>query len=452
MDDAPPNVFEAEIERMIEQLGSKSAAKRREAAYFLGEVASDQSVPVLVEVYEKDKDASVRAAAAYSLGMYKAIERALDEGEQDHVTDLLRRIEEDGKLGRRASTGRTIKVILALIVSLVLMAGVYAFSADIKGLVFGSTKTRAEIISDVRSEFMLVRNDTRTLQGELLNVISNRPLSCIAYFNNPPRYVLDPVDARSYRDLAAINDELLSIYDSFSAAKVRYDDACNNGTEFGAAQAQESFQMLLPALQALDPLDLELTQVEAGSLPTATTVPAVPATGATAAPVDAPPTSSGEVAPVVAVTAEAMTTAEPVTLAPVATLPSEIKQHLPTLYNIVDDVLGPRGASSLLVQYWEDVQATGSTGGCQITNPPTIPNNNAFIPEADFILAPDLERANQLVNSGLASLRDGWTRFQFACNARSLTDEVAVRLPEARVAQSAFEAARVLLDQVQAAS
>ena len=450
MDDAPPNVFEAEIERMIEQIGSKNAAKRREAAYFLGEVASDQSVPVLVEVYEKDKDASVRAAAAYSLGMYKAIERALDEGEQDHVTDLLRRIEEDGKLGRRAATGRTIKIILALIVSLVLMAGIYAFSADIKGLLFGSTKTRAEVISDVRSEFTLVRNDTRTLQGELLNVISNRPLSCIAYFNNPPRYVLDPVDARSYRDLAAINDELLSVYDSFSAAKVRYDDACNNGTEFGAAQAQESFQMLLPALQALDPLDVELTQVEAESLPPAT---AAPATGATAAPVNAPPTSAGgEVAPIVATTAEAMTTAEPVTLAPVATLPPEIKQHLPTLYNIVDDVLGPRGASSLLVQYWEDVQATGSTGGCQITNPPTVPNNNAFIPEADFILSPDLERANQLVNSGLASLRDGWTRFQFACNAHSLADEVAVRLPEARVAQSAFEAARVLLDQVQAAS
>ncbi len=441
MDDAPPNVFEAEIEKMIGQLGSKSAAKRREAAYFLGEVASDQSVPVLVEVYEKDKDASVRAAAAYSLGMYKAVERALKEGEQDRVTDLLRRIEEDGKLGRRASNGGTIKVILALVVSLILMAGVYYFSADLKGLLFGSTKSRVEVIDDVRSEFTLVRNDTRTLQGELLNVISNRPLTCIAYFNNPPRYVLDPVDARSFRDVAAVNDQLLSIYDSLSAAKLRYDDACNNGSAFGAEQAQETFQMLLPALQALDPLDIELTQIEAEVVPTVTA----------AAPVSAPPTSAGVVAPVGA-TGEGMTTAEPINLAPAATLPADVKQHLAALYNIVDDVLDSRGASTLLVQYWQDVQQTGSTGGCQITNPPTIPDDNVFIVEADFEASPDLRQAVQLIDSGLASLHDGWTRFQFSCNAHDLSSQVTARLPEAQVTQNAFMAARVLLDQVKAAA
>ncbi len=309
MDDAPPNVFEAEIEKMIGQLGSKSAAKRREAAYFLGEVPSEQSVPVLVDVYEKDKDASVRAAAAYSLGMYKAVDRALNAGEDERVKDLLRGIEEDGKLGRRAANGTTIKLILALIVSLVLMGGIYTFRADVKGLLFGSTKSRAEIISDVRAQFTLVRNDTRTLQGELLNVISNRPLSCVAYFNNPPRYELDPVDARSFRDVAAANDQLLSIYDSLAAAKARYDDACNTGASFGPTEAQETFQVLLPGLQALDPLDIELTQLQANSLPP----------GTAAAPVSAPPTSpAGGVVPTsppeagvpAAATAEAAMTSE----------------------------------------------------------------------------------------------------------------------------------------------
>ncbi len=329
------------------------------------------------------------------------------------------------------------------------MGGIYYFSADVKGLLFGSTKTRAEIVSDVRAEFTLVRNDTRTLQGELLNVISNRSLSCIAYFNNPPRYELDPVDARSFRDVAAVNDQLLSVYDSLAAAKARYDDACDNGTEFGATQAQETFQMLLPGLQALDPLDIELTQLEAGFAPTVTA----------AAPVSAPPTSAAEVAPTSplvgvpgAATAEALPTAAPIVLATSAPLPADIKQHLAALYNIVDDVLDSRGASTLLVQYWQDVQATGSTGGCQITNPPAIPDDDVFIVESDFEASPDLRQAVQLIDSGLASLHDGWTRFQFACNATDLSNQWSLRLPEAQVAQNAFMAARVLLDQVKAAA
>ncbi len=121
------------------------------------------------------------------------------------------------------------------------------------------------------------------------------------------------------------------------------------------------------------------------------------------------------------------------------------------LYNIVDNVLDSRGASTLLVQYWQDVQQTGSTGGCQITTLPAIPVDDVFIVDSDLEASPDLKQAVQLIDGGLASLHDGWTRFQFACNAHSLGDEVAARLPEAQVAQNAFMAARILLDQVQAA-
>jgi hypothetical protein len=42
------NAFEEKIDQMITQLGSKNAAKRREAAYFLGEAAASDAVPSLV--------------------------------------------------------------------------------------------------------------------------------------------------------------------------------------------------------------------------------------------------------------------------------------------------------------------------------------------------------------------------------------------------------------------
>ncbi|MCZ2094957.1 MAG: HEAT repeat domain-containing protein [Anaerolineae bacterium] len=196
MFDTQPNAFEEKIDRMITQLGDKNTARRREAAEFLGEVAAADAVPDLVEVYRKDKSAQVRAAAAYSLGMYKAVERALKAGDEEKVVDLLTGIEKEGKIGRRAPIGRAIRINIALIVVLIVLVVVYLYSPDIEGRLFGSTRPRSEVVASVLETFTLVKNDTRSLQTELLDVISTRPLSCTAFFNNAPIYRLDPVDAR----------------------------------------------------------------------------------------------------------------------------------------------------------------------------------------------------------------------------------------------------------------
>src|SRR5690606_2605847 len=87
------------------------------------------------------------------------------------------------------------------------------------------------------------------------------------------------------------------------------------------------------------------------------------------------------------------------------TIPPEVraqanpKQYVRALYDIIDDVTAPRGASTLLVQYWEDVQQSGSTAGCDIVNPPAVPSNDSFIPEVNYQVSPNLGRAVQLINS-----------------------------------------------------
>ncbi|MEP7293774.1 MAG: HEAT repeat domain-containing protein, partial [Chloroflexota bacterium] len=268
MVDAQPNALEQQISEMTTQLKSKNAGKRREAAYFLGEAAAEDAVPALVDVYENDKDKSVRAAAAYSLGMYKAVERSLKRGDEAEVVALLTRIEEQGKLGSRASSGRTLKIEFALLISLLVIIVLFLIRADVKGLIFGSTKPQAQVIAEARQAFTLVKNDTRKLQSELLDAIANRPLGCIQFYENPAPYQLDPVDARTFRDVAVIVEQLNTAQASLATAKARYDAACNEGAAFGATEAQETFQLLLPALQILDPLELALTQASVAAQPT----------------------------------------------------------------------------------------------------------------------------------------------------------------------------------------
>ena len=141
-----------------------------------------------------------------------------------------------------------------------------------------------------------------------------------------------------------------------------------------------------------------------------------------------------------------------VTLPPTAAISdqvkADIKAQLPALYNIVDDVTSTRGSSTLLVQYWEDVQASGSTQGCSTTTIPTIPNS-VFVPEADLQASPNLRDAVQLINNGLSALRTDWTNFQFACNSNGLAAKLQTELANARVAADSFTAAGIKLQLVQ---
>lgn len=430
MIDGQPSALEQQIDEMIGQLASKNPAKRREAAYWLGEVAAENAVPELVEVYQKDKDPRVRAAAAYSLGMYKAVEVAIKRGDEAEVVELLKQIEEEGKLGKRAQNGGTIRTLIALTISLVVLVVIFLLKDDLKGMFYGSTRTKAEVVSEVREQFTMVRDDTRTLQTELLSALSNQPMGCIAFFNNPAPYRLNAVDARTYGDVGAMATQLSAAQASLASAKTSYDNACNNGAQFGAGEAQQTFQLLLPALQSLDPLEAGLT---AAAL--ATPIP----------PTAVPPTAAPTIAPTAAPTlnAELSPTIDPAILAL-----ANPKANLPALYDIVNNVIGPAGASTLLVSNWESVQNSSSAPGCS-TAPPEIPTFNLTIPDADLQASPDLRNAVSSIRTGLDSLGIGWANFRTACNNRTLREQAPVELQRARVAASSFGAALVSLNAVQ---
>ena len=52
------------------------------------------------------------------------------------------------------------------------------------GDLHGLDQQMKEVVAQVEQSYNQVRDDTRSLQTELLNVIQNQPLGCVAYFRN----------------------------------------------------------------------------------------------------------------------------------------------------------------------------------------------------------------------------------------------------------------------------
>ncbi len=94
--------FEAAVKKQIKLLSSPDAAVRRKAAAWLGEAGDPQAITRLKQVYEDDEDPGVRAAAAYALSMFRALEEALaSEKRQPKAMKLLEDIVHKGRMGRR---------------------------------------------------------------------------------------------------------------------------------------------------------------------------------------------------------------------------------------------------------------------------------------------------------------------------------------------------------------
>lgn len=116
--------FEASVNKHIKLLSAPDAATRRRAAAWLGEAGDPKAITRLKQVYEDDDDAGVRAAAGYSLSMFRALERALaDDKRQAKALKLFEDIVHKNKMGRRTRVPRGClrQLAVALVTSLVIL-------------------------------------------------------------------------------------------------------------------------------------------------------------------------------------------------------------------------------------------------------------------------------------------------------------------------------------------
>jgi hypothetical protein len=427
------NPLQQKIEKALIDLASPNAAKRRDAAYFMGEAAYDDAVPTLINLYQNDKNPSVRRAAAYALGQFRAIEIAMSTGQQATLTALLRQVEA-GNVGRRADTGGVVRLALALVLSMAIIGALFTFQSAIAGRLLGGRTERLPLLRDIRAVYSRVVADTGTLRDEYLGVITGqstrRTVSCVAFLNNVPPYVLDTRDANAYPDISAIVADLNTTIRLVSEARAPYDAACaTDPASFTAENATVAMRNVVTAVERTNALELAITAAEANTT-VPTPIPPTPVPPTPAPPTPVPPTSPADVP----------------TAAPTAP-PIDLGRALTPLYAAIDSVIDPRGAATLLVTYWEEVaRNNGRTEGCRAARP-AIPDS-VILDEADLSRSVELQRAQGVVNDALNALKSGWTDFQFACN--SGTGELLARGPgnlaNARAALGAFANARALLD------
>lgn len=446
------------VEKYNAQLTSDDPKKRRDAARWLGEALEDPAIPRLVELYQNDPDRRVRQAAKYALGQFKAFQNALDQDEA-FAEEIIQDVVIHGKLGRPAPTAGLRATLIALILSLMAIIGLYLTlpagvlgdaidSIDLSALSrigAGATTSgtqaaapptgavsgfiarpdpadprRVAILAELRRAFIRLRDDVNNMTRQLQRVLGGDPLDCAAYFNNIQPFAISPENAARYPDIANFVERMTGALDIYNATFVRYDAACFGTEPLSIEDVGPVFAAFRPAIDAVAQLESDLTALEGLNLPTLA-VPTVP---------------------------QGLATLPPATAAPDIPTPTptpDASRALASAFNIIDNMTGTRGPAALLVTYWRDVERGGQTAGCNLPDP--------AIPEAltlDEALRTNelLAQAIDLTNQALEATRAGWQAFRIACNSRNLTAEVGRQLPVAQAALQLFRTAGEILAQV----
>ncbi len=423
----------------MKDLSSKNPATRRAAAYYLGEAGVDEAITRLAAVYKSDPDASVRKAAAYSLGMFRAVDQALKRGEEDRVLSLLRKVVDNGKMGHRLrlrpaalariELGLTLLLVVQIALHL-LLPNLGALPGDIQlpslNLALGpdAAPDAVDTLAQASAAVSGIRNDLKTLQTQFQSVLTGGNPNCTAFFNLPTAISLDNAGALTAEQRAAV-EAVNASQAVVVSGKDRLDRACYENQPIEAAEVGGLLASVIEAQRGL-------TDVEARLNPSATAAePAATAT-ATPEPTAAAPTETPLPSP-------APPTATPLVLA-------DPRAHLSALYGLMDSVSGPRNALGLLRQAWTDTANAGTTRACDDPMPP-IPADYV-LPAEEAAAFPELAQATQQVNLGLALLRQGWSLFESACAANALVQQAGTGLQTAATAEDALRVADTLLQAV----
>lgn len=226
--------FDEQIFSYIKDLSAPDARTRRQAAIWLGEAGAPVAITKLRQLYlDEDEDPRVRSAAAYSLGMMRALEQALANPETEEQAMKGIQAVAEGKLGRRVPVPvRTVRYILfGMVISLLILL---AFSFLIWPAIYDPTAEDAPApqdveAGDVRAEAVdllrLLRADAAALQAQYQAVLGGGAVDCTAFFANPaPLLIADEADPA----LAAIAADLNMLQADLEAARAPYRAACGS--------------------------------------------------------------------------------------------------------------------------------------------------------------------------------------------------------------------------------
>jgi hypothetical protein len=429
------DAFETRVQQQIKLLSSRDAKVRLKAAVWLGEAGEPIAITRLKQVYEGDPDPRVREAAAYSLGMFRALQYGMKSEDSDVVYDLLEDVQLRGKFGRRVPVpfGCIYRLMVALVVSLIVMLAFNfviwpQFGPQLAALLGvqpeAGPPSRSAALDDLDQLLAGLRADAAALQAQYADPAA---LNCQAGFENPVAYDVSRIAADA--ELTAVAARLNAALVQFFTAKSVFIQAC------AQPEPALSAEHVAVPLGTLDSILAALPGIEA-DLNAARSAPARVDTAATELDAEA---NNG----VTEVEGEAPAGETGVDQTP-------LNAHLTALFTIIDEARSPRGAAGALEQFWNGIGSSTLASGC--TEPqPAIPGNYT-LSEADAAALPDLNLAAELVNNGLALTRQGWQQVTAACAANDLMNNRESGLTLAQNARIAFDTAEAALQALRAGS
>lgn len=452
--------FEARVEAYMRAALSPKLAKdkRLKAIEFLGESGEPKAIPALVRIYSNDKDPKMRQAAEYSLGMFRALDDAIDgtQPERDQALDLLSDIVMEGKLGRRANK-RPYQIAMGLLfitfLALASVAGLIAANViSVDGLAVAQvTLTPSStplppnpdaVGAELRLLYTGLINDAALLQQQMQVAGRGESIDCSLNFTQPAQVTVPAgLSESETADLTAIADPLNNAQATLADLLNVFQQSCSSQTAIPRADAVTYGNTIVEVQRNLNALSADITDL--------------PEDMPTAMPTDPPATEDVPTEPAatdVMPTDELATPTMDVTAAPEATATIVVdtrvlQQELVSMQAIVDEMTSFRGGITILVQYWNDVEFTGSTLGCREIVP-TIPDNHVLSAEVAAAAPPELLSAVDNLNLGLDLARQAWDGFTSTCarGEAALANVVAQQKVIAVTAQSAFNDAQTDID------
>lgn len=444
--------FEAQVDQKMRLLLTRKADsnQRRDAALWLGESGSPKAITALRKIYRGEKDKRIRDAAEYALGMFKALDLAIERKPGEQVTEALARDENKdiyemllnialkGEMGKRKRIPVSALVrFQMLLVALLIVLGVLNVLALMSDSdTPGTTQLRAlgqantgspalDALADLRIVLADVQADAQTLRERLNAVNAGQTADCTLSFINRPLYRVSPSVQTDYPNIGILANRLGATSNSVAAAVTTFTDACASGQPLATDFISETLTTLATILDGDLPSIADAIDSAEAAVPPPTPIPETQEV-----------TVEAEVP-----TNEPEPTPEPTTSVDRATL----VVHLREFFAIIDTATAGRGALTLLGQYWADAARAGTTDACRLT-PPLIPTPHE-VPEEVMQLVPQLRTASEEINDiGLTLLRQGWNLFTSSCANGTLSQNAATGQIIVQNVTDAFNSARQTLD------
>lgn len=422
--------FQSNVKQAMRVVSNEnaSAANRIKAARWLGESGEPTAITSLRQAYLNSPDKKVKKAAADSLGMFRALQQALDDPDQaDEIGQVLQGIIFEGKTGSTSGAVRTVsllqKILLVTFVFLIiggvllntgLLTDRNALPTTVPVPTLDVPDTPEPTVPP--TDFLdgiLAMHDDLVFDAELLAErfqlsIQERDLGCdVTEFRAPEEFEAPSAFvASSYPYVAEFIDKLNVARGELADLRVIYDDACSTRIPISPEDADAQWSLLIP-------LQAQLTTEFVALLESPNFIPGEAVATPTPRPSPTPfPTETVE--------------------------PSLINQIILTVEFNIDDMNVERGKNTLLIQFWTDLEFAGTTDACR-DEPPILPEDYPITEQDRIDLPIDLITAIEAYNLGMALSRESWELFDIACDASE--PAIAQGKSKAELAQATFNSA-----------